>query len=198
MANGVTIHLIRHEKTQANMERRYIGRTDQPILNVAPRVMTHETDIVYGSQLRRCEQTAKLYFPKARYIVQKGFNEIDFGNFEMKTYDDLKYVQLYRNWIDDPINVTPPNGESFLTFRARVLQTFSNIVTCPGTYTFVVHGGVIRVLLSQLLPQKEAFRDIHAAHHTEYTLAWEKIVQLKEGAYCTSYSEVFLTEKQTM
>ena len=198
MVNGVTVHLIRHEKTEANVERRYIGWTDQPILNVAPRIMTHDTVIVYGSQLRRCKQTAKLYFPKARYIAQTGLNEIDFGEFEMKTYDDLKHVQLYRDWIDDPIAVTPPNGEDFLAFKTRVLQTFSEIVTSTGTYTFVVHGGVIRVLLEQFLPTKQAFRDTYVAHHTEYTLTWELIDQLKEGASCTSYSEAFLMEKQTM
>ncbi|MER1999770.1 MAG: histidine phosphatase family protein [Lysinibacillus sp.] len=198
MANGVTIHLIRHEKTQANVERRYIGWTNQPILNVAPRLMTHETDIVYGSQLRRCEQTAKLYFPTARYIAHQDFNELNFGDFEMRTYDELKHNEQYRKWIDDPISITPPNGEDFLAFKARVLQTFLKVVTTPGTYTFVVHGGVIRVLLEHFLPTKQAFRDIHAAHHTEYILKWEMLDQLKEGASCTSYSEAFLTEKQTM
>lgn len=198
MVNGVTIHLIRHEKTQANVERRYIGRTDQPIVDAVPRVMTHDADVVYGSGLIRCEQTAKLYFPKAKYVENSGFNELDFGDFEMKTYEDLQYIQLYRDWIDAPEQVTPPNGESFLAFRKRVSQTITNIVTKPGTYTFVVHGGVIRVLLEQLAQSKIGFGDIHAAHHTEYTLAWETLEQVKEGARCISYSEAILTEKQHM
>lgn len=32
MALDITVHLIRHEKTKANTERKYIGRTDEPIL----------------------------------------------------------------------------------------------------------------------------------------------------------------------
>lgn len=31
MADDITVHLIRHEKTKANMERKYIGWTDEPI-----------------------------------------------------------------------------------------------------------------------------------------------------------------------
>ena len=195
MANAVTIHLIRHEQTKANVEKRYIGRTDQSILHVNPRIMTHQPAIVYGSALKRCKETAQLYFPNADYKRFTGFNELDFGEFEMKTYEDLKDNTLYRKWIDNPLFVTPPNGESFQQFKERVYQTFQQIVQDAGAYTFVVHGGVIRVLLAHFLSNIQTFSDVHAAHHTQYTLTWTTLQDVKEGKCCTSYSEVYLMEK---
>ena len=198
MANGVTIHLIRHEKTLANVERRYIGSTDQSIIIANPRQITLFPVVVYGSALKRCKETAQLYFPHCRYVANSGFNELDFGDFEMKTYAELQYFLHYRDWIDDPLRVTPPNGENFAVFQKRVLQTLEQIVQSQDEYTFVVHGGVIRVILAAFLPNAPGFSQVQAQHHTQYTLQWDTLDAFKEGSRCISYSEAYLTEKENM
>ena len=55
----VTIHLIRHEKTRANMEMKYIGWTDEPIVTNPVLFSELKPKEVYGSDLLRCKQTAE-------------------------------------------------------------------------------------------------------------------------------------------
>ena len=198
MAYDVTVRLIRHEKTKANIDRKYIGITDESILPSKVRRMTHEPTIVYGSCLNRCKETAALYFPNAQYIADMRFNELNFGDFEMKTYEELKDLPIYRSWIDEPFFITPPNGENMFQFEERVLQAFSHVVKDEGNYTFVVHGGVIRVLLAKYVATIHQFSEAVANHHIEYCLQWDTMEQLKEGQPCISYSEAYLTEKEPM
>lgn len=189
MASGIVLHLIRHEKTQANLERKYIGWTDEPIVRSVQARLPISPAIVHGSDLLRCEQTASCYFPQCKYIAQEALRELNFGDFEMCTYEQLKENRTYRAWIDDPLQVVPPNGEAFTEFQQRVLKAFQAIVTSNQHYTFVVHGGVIRVLLAQYGLQQKAFQQTIADHRTLYTLKWDTIEQLLGGATCTSFSE---------
>lgn len=194
----VTIHLIRHEKTRANMERKYIGWTDEPIVTYPILFSELKPTTVYGSDLQRCQQTAERYFPMARYISNEQLRELNFGDYEMKSYAQLKDQQAYRNWIDDPYHITPPNGESFETFKHRVQQAVHSIVQAPGEYVFIVHGGVIRMLLSLVGPFNKSFQEVCAKHRMQYTLQWDDILKWKEGQRCTSYSEALLTVKDNM
>ncbi|WP_431029786.1 histidine phosphatase family protein [Lysinibacillus sp. LZ02] len=165
------VHLIRHELTEANIERRYIGWTDQAIRQAVQATLSFQPTMVYGSDLKRCQQTAACYFPNSSFIADERLRELHFGDFEMKTYEDLQHDTLYRAWIDEPFQVTPPNGESFDVFKARVLHAFEDIVSKQKECTFVIHGGVIKMILATYLQQ--GFHDVHAKHRTLYTLSWE-------------------------
>lgn len=198
MANSVTVHLIRHEKTDANLKRKYIGWTDEPIVEYVNMRPILQPDIVYGSDLMRCEQTAHHYFPQAKFKAYKSLRELHFGDFEMKTYEELQHNKMYRAWIDDPYNVTPPNGESFEQFKQRVVQTFMQIVEAQQDYTFIVHGGVIRILLSQFGLEGKSFQQVMANHRIIYTLQWATLEDFIGGTKCTSYSEAHITENVRM
>ena len=62
------ILFIRHGKTRGNLERRYVGRTDEPLLaEEEKRLESSEyrrfcPDVIYTSALLRCRQTAALLF----------------------------------------------------------------------------------------------------------------------------------------
>ncbi len=185
MGNHFVIHLIRHEKTIANLNRKYIGWTDEPIFTSnRPFKLPIEAEIIYGSDLKRCEQTAQLYFPGVTYCPEKNLRELNFGDFEMKTYEDLKDNLNYRNWIDDPQLNTPPNGEPYAEFAKRVLTCFQQIISQNDEYTFIVHGGVIRFLLTVFGPMEKSFQQINVSHRTVYSLQWENISDVKEGKRC--------------
>nr|WP_274528971.1 histidine phosphatase family protein [Paenibacillus piscarius] len=123
--------LVRHGYTQWNQERRYVGRTDVPLaqgeaerldkLRTQP-PLTGEFCRVYCSDLRRCRETLTALIPnlepKARYDAR--LLEMDFGAWEGCTYDQLKDNPLYRSWIDNPEAATPPGGEAWAQFAARV------------------------------------------------------------------------------
>ncbi|MEE1132962.1 MAG: histidine phosphatase family protein [Caryophanon sp.] len=196
MVRRVVVQLMRHEKTAGNVARKYVGQTDDPIVPIDREPVTEAAFTVYGSTLQRCRQTAKLYFPNAVYVADARLCELHFGDFEMKTYDELQDDACYRAWIDDPMNVTPPNGEAFSQFTARVRHAIDDIVSQNGQYVFVVHGGVIRYM--QELCGVATFQQATATHDTLYTFTWDTIEQLKEGAPCTSFSEGRITAKQLM
>lgn len=196
MGNPVIIHLIRHEQTKANLEKRYIGWTDKSIMIDNEQFqLPFSPKTVYGSDLKRCFETSKSYFPKAIYKSFTQLREINFGAFEMKTYEQLKENQSYRNWIDDPLTSTPPNGEQFCDFKLRVLECFLHIVNSPGEYVFVVHGGVIRVLLSIFSSNKESFQQIIVKHRTIYTMQWS---DFKGGQKCESLLVEPIMVKETL
>lgn len=199
MDDRVIIHFIRHEKTKANEEKKYIGWTDESILfNGRVNPLPVEPKIVYGSDLIRCRETAALYFPKAQYIPFTQFRELAFGDFEMKTYDELKNNAMYLKWINKPKQVSPPNGEAFQHFEKRVIECFNDIVKTSGEYVFVLHGGVIRVLLSAFGRVKKPFQQIIVTHRTIYSLQWDNFVQLKGGERCKLSSEEPITVSDNM
>lgn len=194
MANRLIVHLIRHDKTQANIDRKYIGWTDEPIVDEAYDFsFNFVPEIVFGSDLIRCAQTAKKYFPTAEFKASADLRELDFGDFEMKNYADLQHNAQYRAWIDCPGNISPPNGESYQIFEKRIMERFQQIVQQAGEYTFVIHGGVMRVLLAHFGPVEQAFQQTVANHRTLHTLSWHSIEQLQGGARCKSFSEVPIT-----
>ena len=196
---NVVVHLIRHEKTDANLKRKYIGWTDESILSKGnhcePPIMAEK---VYGSDLKRCEETAQLYFPKATYYPNQNLREINFGDFEMKTYEDLKNSLYYRKWVDNPSHFTPPNGEHYKDFVQRVVTCIQQIITQNNIYTFVVHGGVIRVLLSLYGQLEESFQQITVNHRTIYTLQWSDFSDVREGKRCKLLSVEPIMVKESL
>lgn len=199
MGNHIIVHLMRHEKTEANLSRKYLGWTDESII---PQQLYFKIPIVakevYGSDLKRCEETTQLFFPGASFLPHKNLRELNFGDFEMKTYEELKHSQIYRNWIEDPHQFTPPNGESFDEFIQRVMTCFQQIISQNKEYTFVVHGGVIRVLLSMFGPKEQSFQQIMVSHRTIYSLEWSDICDVKEQKRCKLLSVEPIMAKENL
>ncbi|RHW38542.1 fructose-2,6-bisphosphatase [Lysinibacillus yapensis] len=196
---NVIVHLIRHEKTEANRSKKYLGWTDESIIaKESVFKVPIKPAIVHGSDLKRCRETAMLYFPQASFLADPNLREINFGEYELRTYEELKNLTTYREWIDQPEIVTPPNGEEFLQFKERVAVSFQQIVSKSGEYTFIVHGGVIRALISLFGPNAQSFREIAVSHRCVYSLFWSDIAKRKEGARCELLSEAPIMEKENM
>lgn len=198
MGDVVTVRLMRHAPTKENLEKRYIGWTDSPLADVSivPEVDRNVTK-VYGSDLIRCQQTAARYFPHAVYEQDARFRESNFGDFECKTYDELKSDDRYCAWLDNPVENIPPNGEGFDTFCARVIDGFLALPKEEKEYVLVVHGGVIRALLVQFGPEEKPFWSYEVPHDVLFTLTFSQMAW-KEGARCMSLSVVPITGKPSM
>ena len=196
---NVIVHLIRHEKTDANLKRKYIGWTDESIITKESHFnLPVKANVIHGSDLKRCKETAQLYFPDATYLAYEHLRELNFGDFEMKTYEELQAISVYREWIDNPTTVTPPNGEPYQEFVKRVLSCLQKTITENKEYTFIVHGGVIRVLLAIFAPFEEAFQEITASHRTIYTLQWPNFICMKEGERCKLLSVEPIMAKESL
>ena len=112
--------LIRHAPTPGNLEKRYIGRTDEPIMQPLPVPIPSypQVERVYISPMLRCRQTAQLLFGGCKPLILEDLRECDFGAFEGKKYAQLCGDSRYRAWIAGELDA-PPGGESAAAFRSR-------------------------------------------------------------------------------
>ena len=155
------IYLIRHGKTEANEKHLYCGSTDLP-LSDAGRMELQKLhyDIknvrFISSGMRRTNETLRILFGDVPYEIEPRFREVDFGIFEMHSYQELKDTPAYQTWLtgDNEANV-PPKGESGLQMKARVLAALSEIRedTC-----MITHGGVIAAIMERLFPDENKNR----------------------------------------
>lgn len=155
------LHLIRHGLTQGNMEGRFVGRTDLPVCEegfdqLAALRDTYEyprVEAVYCSPLTRCRQTAEFLYPDRLLTVVEDLQEMDFGDFEGRSIEELQKQEDFLEWMEDSAHNTPPNGESGIQFAGRLAQAVSQIfghMMQQGitNAAVVTHGGVIMSLLS--------------------------------------------------
>ena len=152
----MTIFLIRHGRTLANEQHLYCGSTDLPLSRAGREALANRPPIDVGaarfitSGMRRCNETLALLFGNVPYEVVRDFREIDFGTFEMKSYEMLKDEPAYQAWLSrDPEINPPPGGESGEQMTRRVLAAYKALESRKENTVIVTHGGVIMNMLSQ-------------------------------------------------
>ena len=206
MVRRMAVTLIRHGLTKANQEKRYIGFSDHSLCDEGINELQAlkqdsiypKPDLILSSDRRRCVETAEILFPGFLVQTCEGFREMNFGDWENKTYDDLCGNLHYRKWIDDPREVCPPNGEDLADFEKRVLSGWQNEVlplfenNNLNHIVILAHGGPIRFLLSQLAPEKRDLWEWRTGHGQGYTLTWEGGV----AGRCTLLQAAPLTVKR--
>lgn len=158
------IYLIRHGKTRANEAHLYCGSTDLPLseggrAELGKLHYSFTADRFLTSGMRRTNETLKLLFGDVPFEEVPAFREVDFGAFEMHSYEELKNDPAYIAWItgDNERNV-PPGGESGARMTARVTAAFSNLRRLPGDTVLVTHGGVIAAILAFCFPEEAKTR----------------------------------------
>ncbi len=151
------IYLIRHGKTEANEKHLYCGSTDLPLsetgkveLQALSYAVGNATFITSG--LMRTEETLQILFGNVVHSQNPAFREVDFGSFEMHSYEEQKNDPAYIAWItgDNDANI-PPNGESGSQMKERVLAAFSQV---EDDTVIITHGGVIAAIMEHLFPQE--------------------------------------------
>lgn len=194
MEHAFVLDLIRHFPTEGNGLKKYIGWTDEPIMPIQVTPIPHMKE-VWGSDLLRCRQTAALLFPYAEYHASDNWRECNFGLWEEQTYIQLAGNPEYRNWIDDPYETTPPQGESLQMMAHRIDRAVASLPE-RETLTVITHGGPIRYLASRATGRD--FRQQTAWHGHRHRMVWENRNAFKEGALCTSFSVEPLMAKSDM
>ena len=94
---------------------------------VGSRKMKNEyppADIVFTSPMLRCIETARIIYPGKKLIEIPDFRECDFGEFEMKNYEELNGRADYQAWIDGGGKDPFPGGESMDMVRRRSMRGF--------------------------------------------------------------------------
>ncbi|MCC7278374.1 MAG: alpha-ribazole phosphatase family protein [Chromatiaceae bacterium] len=161
------LDLLRHGETRGGS--RFRGRLDDPLTARGWDRMwaavgpvngdgegVREWDGIVTSPLTRCADFARALSERQGIPLRMDprLAELDFGDWEGRTAAELMVADaeaLGRFWAD-PVAHPPPGGEPLLTFQARVLAAWEELVRQDrGDRTLVVsHGGVMRVILCQV------------------------------------------------
>lgn len=159
------IYLIRHGRTEANEKWLYCGSTDlflsekgaEDLKDISYTVP--ENVIFITSGMNRTEQTLNILFGDVPHKTDARFREVDFGIFEMKSYESLKEQEDYQVWIsgDNEKNV-PPKGESGEQMKKRVLEGLKALQKEVNPVVVVCHGGVIAAIMEHLYPNENKNR----------------------------------------
>ncbi|MCY7359586.1 MAG: alpha-ribazole phosphatase family protein [Rudanella sp.] len=166
------IYLIRHTEVAVGRSVSY-GQTDVELatnyVEQRDRILTHlptETNpsgrpsYLFSSPLNRCRLLANDLATSAEIDLKSvqfddRIKELNFGDWEMTPWADIPRSTL-DPWMNDFVNVGPPNGESFLDLFNRVGAFWEeNIISLAtknaGSVYIITHGGVIRALLCLFL-----------------------------------------------
>ena len=170
---------IRHLQTPGNEKRQYIGSTDEPLSEKTVEGFLKnpaeysEVERVICSPMLRCIQTAELMFPGTERKTEPRLRECDFGQFEGKTYEELKSVPKYIAWLKSNGTITFPGGEEQSVFRRRSVEGAIEqiewlIEKKVQRAAFVVHGGTIMAVFEQLAEEKKNFYDWQVGNGSGY------------------------------
>lgn len=162
----MNIYIIRHGQTQNNLNNQYYGSLDVSLTDKGIKQMKALSseldhirfDKIYSSSARRALESLEVCLPRYYHeaIVDQRLCEINFGDFEGKTYEEIS--QLYpneaANWKKDWKSFCPPKGEPFIKFYLRVSDFFKEILdNNVDNILIMAHSGVIKAIYCYILGQ---------------------------------------------
>ena len=197
--------LIRHGITEGNKKKWFYGHADLPLIpegidelvkqkreGIYPELS--DDALCFTTGLRRTNETFRIIFGERPFEAIEELREINFGIFECKSFDDLKYDAEFQEWMYDEMgDFRLTEGESKNQFRERVHRGFRYIIdrhnalareqgaestgkpTADDDLTVIVsHGGVIAEIMQVLFPQeKESIWDWMPEPGSGYVLGVE-------------------------
>lgn len=164
------LYLVRHGKTQYNLDHRFCGLTDIPLVlegiknaeEIAKLLQNINFTAVYSSNLERAYETAKIILSETNQTdikVNKDprLNERDYGVLTGKYHQEAEdflgseQVQLWRRGWD----TRPPEGESLKDVYNRVVPMFKDkilpqLIVPEFAVLICAHGNCLRALITYL------------------------------------------------
>ncbi|AUM86977.1 alpha-ribazole phosphatase [Clostridium botulinum] len=185
----MNVYLVRHGETEHNKRKNFYGKLDvglnekgkEQSYKVGELLKDVKFNKIYISDRKRTRETAERileknkFYDKEKNIIYKDerINEIDFGLFEGKSYEEIGslYPKEQEKWEKDWKNFAPPKGESAVVFYNRVENFMKHIQKEEdGNYLIVTHGGVIRMIYSYILQNNMDFYWNFASRNGDITL----------------------------
>lgn len=159
------VMLVRHGATVLSAEDRFAGSSDvalgdegrMQVERLAQRLATDSIAAIYGSPLRRAQETAAILAQPHNMTVTAldDLREIDHGRWEGLRRDEAAamYPEEYAAWQNDPFTFAPTGGEPGQHVLERALSAFQEIVLAhAGESVLVVsHKATIRLIIAHVL-----------------------------------------------
>ncbi|MCK5336806.1 MAG: alpha-ribazole phosphatase family protein [Gammaproteobacteria bacterium] len=154
------IDLLRHGDVDG--ETCFRGHTDDPLSKTGWQQMhaaveKYAADIMVSSPLKRCADFATNWSGNNNIesVFMSEFKEINFGDWDglsAETIQSNQAAELNSFW-NNPVEFTPPNGETLLAFQERILNGWNSLIENQHDkhVLLVTHGGVIKMIISHVL-----------------------------------------------
>lgn len=150
------VDLLRHGETSGGA--RFRGVQDDQLspagwTQMAAAVRDGRWHRIITSPARRCAAFAEALAVRQGLPLEAWpeLGERHFGSWEGRTAAEIPLDELCRFWAD-PVGFTPAGAEPFAAMRDRSLAAWRRLEALDGDRLLVVtHGGIIRVLLGEVL-----------------------------------------------
>jgi alpha-ribazole phosphatase len=161
----VRLLVVRHGETVFNAQGRFTGQLDIPLSALGERqaealgqrLSRERLDVIVASDLQRARATAQAIARHHGLPIEEDtdLREIAFGAWEGSTYAEVvaRDAVMVQRWEADPTISAPPGGETVTQHYERVVRALERWHSRypKSTMVWVVHGGVIEVLLCHVL-----------------------------------------------
>lgn len=138
------------------------GRTDVALQQSAPECLEwlnrQSYQHILTSPLQRCRHSAEAQAKRLQLelVIEPDLTEMNFGLWDGIPFDEQSpFWPAQQQFWQQPFAITPPEGESLADFQQRVFRAFelhsSSQYEQRQQALWLVHGGVIRLLLAYLL-----------------------------------------------
>ena len=121
-------------------------------------------DVIYSSPLQRCRLFAEEWAEQKQLplYIEPNLQEMDFGEWEAQPTERLyqQFANELAQFWQTPLSFTPPQAESLLAFKSRVLESVETLTQQMHKQGWqraliISHGGVIKLLKCQALKQHD-------------------------------------------
>jgi broad specificity phosphatase PhoE len=181
-----TFFLIRHASC-AGLGQTLWGRTPGVCLNeqgrlqaqrLAERLEGIKFDAIYSSPLERALETAEAIARRMKLEVRKSdaLNEINFGEWSGKTFEQLHGDERWRVFNKCRSTASVPAGESFLEVQNRVVKEIERLSHVGGCVAIISHADVIKAALGYF-----AATPIDLLQRFEISPCSVSVIELNEG-----------------
>ena len=175
------IVIIRHGITEGNKNKWFYGGLDLPLLTEGkeellrqksegfyPEVPEHVQYFTTG--MVRTEETLEVLFGEHPHRAITDLQEMSFGEYEARTFDELKDDLAFQSWTHDETGeIAFPGGETRNGFAKRVIRGTEELLNrhrlkelevrhsgADVMSIIVCHGGVICAMMQHLFPNDKS------------------------------------------
>lgn len=154
--------VVRHAQSEGNFGPVFTGHTNvfltphghRQAAETARFLDAYPADVALSSDLIRVQQTARHTTERRgmELVLDPDLRELYAGAWEGQSYPYLMshYPELWDVWVNDPIHVVFPDGESLIGMCTRIRETFARIAQTYRGKTVLVftHCTPIRTMLN--------------------------------------------------
>lgn len=197
--NTVVLCVIRCGETTWARENRIAGAADLPLSDTGRAMVRedsqwaihHRVATIYHPADEAAQATAAAFAEtmKGRAKVAEDLADPHLGLLEGLTEQDFaeRYSKRYKQWQDDPLSLSPPDGEHVQEARSRIFRAIARLLrrSRSDELAVVLHPialGLLRCWASDL-PPSELWRLLEDRPRVErYVFGMEMIAWLEEAA----------------